>query len=550
GEEKLFELNAAFSQNIFAEEKWHSLEYFDFMISERNGKNFLHILPTKTGKVKIQPLIKTLKPRNENNKLVYEAIFRPFQLFFKEARLPYLSINVKDISFDESSRTKGMEVMIDHHPGLLMHKTYRIEKQEEPGGHLIAELYTRNKLSNGKVVGMLRTYNLHRTQFGNLYVKDGDNLRYLTNFNITPPTQINDIFIKRPGGDWEKSNIVFPGETIEVKFTGEALNKANIFLKDVVFQPKDTTLRDESNTYFSVSVPMNIATRNIEIYNFSQLTNKTLRVREFLEPRDFDFITIDYGKGDLLVSSVDKPVMYDHVIRDVTIKFKPNIIDKGKLHGEQIINIKYKITTLTNQLVDQGEITGLVICPDESSPRGIYYDRRKCNMSEIHLNNFLRTKTYDMRDWSRLEIEVEHAKEQYQTKPFKQKIEIILQRHTEFDIDVSFPAGLLIQKANSNGFGSFGGISMAAIAQLSFFHPEKIARYRPYKLGLGFLAINAFNFNNSPNISRDVGAVALLSLFPLGSRGKLTFPLYMGGGYFLSEKQWFTLLGPGIRVSF
>jgi hypothetical protein len=550
GEEKIFELNSVFIRNIIPEQRWYSTDTYEYMISEKEGKYFLHIVPTKTGRYAIEPKIKTLKPKLENQKLVYETHVKTFYLNFKEARLPFLSINLKDITLDETSRTKGVEVMIDYHPSLYIRKTYRIEKQEEPGGHLIAEIYTRNKLSNGKVTALLRTYNLHNTKDGTLYLKDGDQLRFLTNFNITPPTQIHDIYIKRPGGDWEKSNVVYPGETIELKLTGESLNKAPIFIKDVLFNQKDTALKDESNLYFLVSIPLNIATRNIEIYNGTQFTNKILRVKEFLEPRNFDFIVLDYGKGDLTVSSIAKPILYDHVIKDVVIKFKPDMIDKGKLHGEQMLNIRFKITTLNNQLVDQNEINGLIICPDESSPRGLYYDKRKCNMPEIHLNNYLRTKTYDMRDWSRLEIEFEHAKEQYQAKPVKQKIEIILQKHTEFDIDVSFPAGLLIQKANSSNFGNFSGISMATIAQLSFFHPERIAKYRPYKFGLGFLAINAFNFNNSPNISRDVGAVALLSVYPLGSRGKLTFPLYMGAGYFLAEKQWFYLLGPGIRVSF
>ncbi|MBK6934426.1 MAG: hypothetical protein IPH17_05010 [Bacteroidales bacterium] len=44
--------------------------------------------------------------------------------------------------------------------------------------------------------------------------------------------------------------------------------------------------------------------------------------------------------------------------------------------------------------------------------------------------------------------------------------------------------------------------------------------------------------------------VALISLYPTTKDRKLNFPLYMGGGYFLSENKFFFLVGPGIQVSF
>ena len=84
------------------------------------------------------------------------------------------------------------------------------------------------------------------------------------------------------------------------------------------------------------------------------------------------------------------------------------------------------------------------------------------------------------------------------------------------------------------------------IAQMSFYQPGRIAKYRPYKLGAGFIAIDAFNFTESN--SRDVGLVVIGSLYPTSSDNKLTFPLYAGFGYLLSEQKPFFLIGPGIRV--
>jgi hypothetical protein len=85
------------------------------------------------------------------------------------------------------------------------------------------------------------------------------------------------------------------------------------------------------------------------------------------------------------------------------------------------------------------------------------------------------------------------------------------------------------------------------IAQFSFYHHEKFAKYRPYKIGAGFLALNAFNFSDNAD-NRDVGLVILGSLYPTTRDVKLTFPLYVGGGYLLKDQKWFFLIGPGIRV--
>ncbi len=116
-----------------------------------------------------------------------------------------------------------------------------------------------------------------------------------------------------------------------------------------------------------------------------------------------------------------------------------------------------------------------------------------------------------------------------------------------FDIDVSFPAGLITKKIGEPGYGDLGGISLAMIAQFSFYQKDKISRFKPYKIGAGFIAINALNFADS-NITRDVGIVFIGSLYPTTKETRMTFPLYLGGGYLLSTEKWFFLLGPGIRV--
>jgi hypothetical protein len=67
-------------------------------------------------------------------------------------------------------------------------------------------------------------------------------------------------------------------------------------------------------------------------------------------------------------------------------------------------------------------------------------------------------------------------------------------------------------------------------------------------LGAGFLAINAFNFNQSAQ--RDLAAVALASLYPIKPGKLFSLPIHIGFGYKFQDKIPFIMLSPGIGVRF
>ncbi len=56
------------------------------------------------------------------------------------------------------------------------------------------------------------------------------------------------------------------------------------------------------------------------------------------------------------------------------------------------------------------------------------------------------------------------------------------------------------------------------------------------------------NLNPDANSARNLGIVVLGSVYPTRSDAKLTFPLYLGGGYLLNGGKLFFLLGPGIGI--
>lgn len=553
GEEKVFELYTDNIQNLNITNKWSSFNGVDYKVSEKDGKLRLHVIPKTLGVKNLQFYLETLKPYLEKgNKTVYKTNNVIYEFSVKAGRLAFLNVDKQEVTYDPGNY-EPIEIQIDNNRFLALQKTYRIESQEKPGGALVAELFTRNLLANDKILGILRVYGYHRKLDGYLYIKEGDVAKFITNFNITPKTTIRKISILREGGEWIESTTVRPGENIELRLEGTGMHKASFNFDGLYDVVQDTLIRNENIATFKVKIPMNINKSKIMIYNHGQSTGQSLNVKEFQQPRIFDFISLNYGDGKKPIHIINKPILYDKTITEFLINFSPEKIDLDrKLYGKQIIDIEIKVLGPRSEIIDIKNIENIHICPGETSPRHAFYTGT-CSREDINLNNFISRKTYELEDWSRIIITVKHKKDRYEGEGHIKTVEVIMQKHISFDIDVSFPAGLITREFKRNGsqdnnkkdFGNLGGISLAMIAQFSFFKPNKIAQVQPYKIGAGFLALNTFNLGQSAN--RDIGIVILGSVYPTRRNSKLSFPLYAGGGYFISNESWFVTFGPGIR---
>ena len=551
GEERVFELQTNNIDNIRLRKRWKQGGEVNYRLTRERGRLLLNILPEETGVKTLELQLKTRKPfMNDTIEPAYELspIFHEFLV--KPAKLAFLNFKPFQVVLDDKNRGKGIEVELDYGAGLELEKTYRLEAQEQPGGALIAEVFTRSVLANGKVLCWLRLYDYHRRGEGYLYIKDGDKARYVTNMNIVPQTSINQIQLLREGGEWKNGRQVFPGERIGIRLEGVELQRANLSFEGLKNIRLDTMASNADALVYRVEVPMDIAQRNIQIFNNNQPTGESLQLKEYERPRNLDFIQIQYGEHQKNFLEIDKLVFVEEALDDIIIQFEPNQIDKGRLHGVQHLEVEVEIRDQKGQLIDQRTLPLFKVCPGEESPRSDFYPIGKCQYDDFSINNYLRNKIFDLDLWSTVRITVRHSKEAYQGEGFSHTSEFVLFRSVNFDIDVSFPAGLITKRFDEPGFGNLGGISMAMIAQFSFFQPKKIAKAKPYKFGVGFLALNAFNFNEDNN-NRDVGLVGIASLHPIRTKysSKLSFPLYVGGGYFLSDQEWFLLLGPGIRIS-
>lgn len=553
GELKTYEVFSNNPENLNITPEWVNTEFMDYQFSLSGGKIYLSIIPQKLGLQALSASLSTINPSlSIDNKPNY--FIRPIEHSFtvKASRLQFLGLDQSEISLDSKNQMNGTEIQIENSRLLRMHKTYRIEAQEESGGSLIAELYTKQALANNKVLCILRPYNFHRSSAGYLYIKDGDSPKFISNLTISPSTHIENIYILSEGKNWKKGNTVHPGESFDIKIVGEGLHKAKFYFEGLSNIGLDTLIKSEKEQYFRLQVPEDISKKSINIYNHNEPTGKTLTIKEYQTPREFDYIYMSYGDMGRRVNGINAPILYNDVVKDVVFSFKTNKIDENKLYGKQYLKMHISITGEKDELIELKTIDNITLCPSDKSPRGNYYDLKNCYTGELNLNKYLRKSTYDLDDWSTITIKLEHDKSKYGGLGFSKELDIILKRSYSFDLEVSFPAGLLTVSPSdtSNSIGSLSGISMAMIGQFSFYHPDKINTYRPFKIGAGFLALNAFNFSDDDDAERDVGFVILGSLYPTSKNSKLSFPLYIGGGYFIHEKTFVFLVGPGIKVEF
>lgn len=545
GEEKIFEIVTNHPENLMLDYRWNQGEPFSYRYSMAGNQVFLHLIPTQLGRQYLDLHVPIRKPRIDvNGEVVFETEALQNTFMVKEGRLVFLSLDKQEITPNDDKK-EPIVVQIDNDRNLRLGKTYRIENQEQPGGPLIAELFTKTRLNNDKVLADLRVYAFHRKSDGYLFIKDGDEPRFVTNADITPKTKITSIEIQRDGKPWQTSSQVYPGEHVTVRLKGEGLHKARISFQGVSDLSYDSLVRNENLSLFDIQIPRTVATQSIEIYNYDQPTGQSLTVSEYQRFRPFDFVTLDLAGEEFQLDQIDKPIYFNKNLTDLVIEFDKSKIDaSGELFGKQYLTIDVKVSNKAGNLIEIYRFDQLAICPGESSPRHSFYDNTDCNAADINLNNFLTKKTHSLEEWSRIEIEIGHVKDKHGGRGEKKRVQIYLKREYNFDVDLSFPAGLLILEAGSDQFKNFAGPSFAMIAQFSFYQEGKIAQYKPYKFGAGFIALDAFNLNGNG----DIGIVAIGSLHPTTSGKKLTFPLYTGFGYSLTKGVPFFLVGPGIRV--
>lgn len=551
GEVRKWEIATNNIDNLVLDGLWRSTENFDYRLVRTENTAHLFLEPKALGEQSFTLRLATKKPRiNELGEAVTELSALQFTFNVKNSRHIFLKMDVRTVVRDPRTR-EATEIYLENNRRLQVGKTYRIEAAEEVGSPLIAELFTKRRLTNDKVICDFRPYADHRVSDGYLFIKDGDTPVFMTNVDIERAPTVERVVLLRNGEEVGSNLQVLPGETVEVRIEGRSLRRANFRFDELVVLTDDSlTQRDIARTY-RVQVPIHVSKRTLAIYEGDQKTGFALTVKEHQRPRQFDFVMIDYGDGQKVVDVLDQPILFGKTVNEVVISFDNELIDHGDvLYGKQLIKIEARIEDKDGNLIETRNLGNFQICPGDGSPRAAFYGVSGCRPDDVYLNSYLSRKTHALGDWSRIELIFEHVGGAYALEGYKKRVVIYNQRRIGFDVDVSIPAGLITQRIGQgeNLSPLLSGIGFAMMAQFSFYRKEEIKRMLPIKAGIGFLAQNAFNFN--PEADRDLGIIAIGSVYPVNRRGKLSFPLFVGGGYFMQENTFFVMVGPGIRVSF
>ncbi|HPK06115.1 MAG TPA: hypothetical protein PK908_09480, partial [Bacteroidales bacterium] len=243
-----------------------------------------------TGLQKFPIEIELMKPMmNTNGEFNYKYSFETPPFNVRSSRMAFLGIDRKEIILDDENKLKGVEVQLDNRRTLQLNKTYRIEAQEEAGGALIAELFTKSNLMNNRVLGILRPYNFHHSREGYLYIKDGDQAKFLSNFSVIPQSVIHNVKIMHEGRNWTERLEVNPNEMIIVKITGQSLEKTNIAFEMPGGRINDTINWSDTEVEFSMHIPMEIPKSRVSLLINNRPSGYELTITEYQIPRQFDF---------------------------------------------------------------------------------------------------------------------------------------------------------------------------------------------------------------------------------------------------------------------
>lgn len=546
-------------QNVLmvkAPKHWQTEGILEYKLLKSNEGLSLLIKPNAIGLQSLTVGMESVKPYLDSLGVSSTALLN-FRITVRVVRSKFNYLNFTESTyFFEPQGEKAITVWFDYNPNIKLNKTYRIEDQETPGGRLVAEVFTRAYVENqNKVIASMRTYALHQVEGGMLYVKEGDKNRFFTNFNILPKPFIEKVSILRPGKDWTESPIVYPGEEIELKVQGKGLASSLIRFADGKYPAQPDTIRKNNQVrFFTLSIPATIKERSVPISLNHNTTSFELLVNEYQRPRPLDFITINYGNGEhpLTSETFYKPALYHGEIGDIVITSHNDKIDSDdEFYGVQYVDVELRLWDKNNRQIELRNISNVKLVPDKSSIRHLSYNHENESAHVLRINDILVNKTYDLRPWSKVEITVQHHKERYGGQGYEAKAIIYRSDNFAVDIEVSFPAGLLVVPIGSSSeVSSLTGLSVASMANFTFYKKGKIKKEQPLRLGLGFIALNAINSIASSTDESDIGAVALASFQPLHSDSKINFPLYAGFGYLFKSENLFLLIGPGIKFTF
>lgn len=549
GQEVRYRVEANLPANIKPTPTWQKTQGVAYQLQQDEEGLFLRMIPLEYGKRTLEIPYQTYRPGLDSTGTPqFYQIIDPFEIEVKRGKIQYLDLGLQEIQLGLQERKEEMIVRFGAQVSLDLNQTYHLEDAEAAGSPLIADLFPTKIEAGGEMTGRLRVYEYHRRGNGNLYLKDGTRTLFTTNFDIIPKPFVQQVQIKRKGQKWTSNLTVKPGERFRVRIKGESLHRTQLSWEGLdKIMAEDSISFGPKQVVFDLQIPVREPLGPIPLLQNGEESRFNLKVIDYQRPQAFNFIRLETTDDTLVLSHKRKENFFSEDLSQTKLAFLPDSIDRpGRLMGLQYLRVEVVLKDPEQRILMRKLLTDVCICPSDSSPRGSLYDRKDCRKHPISIRKLFSYDWEQLPPWSRLQFTVAHLDDKYQAAGQVSSWEVIYKQKVRVEVALGFPVGLAFKRFDGTETQTFDGVHTALMAQFDWYQKGKINSLRPFRLGVGFMAMETFPFDGDPQ--QDFGVGALLSLYPTRRDQRISLPIYLGGGYGIQRNTWFFLVGPGLSI--
>jgi len=548
GEETIIPIQALQPANIRPQPVWQKTPQVAYRLTIQNGQVQLHLIPLSYGTHRLSIPYRTFRPRRDSlsGRFLFNHTIAPFEIEVKRGKVPFLDLGVEELYLTQGARYAAKEISMEQKLALNVRQTYRIEDQERSGGNFIGELYVREIESSGKMRAQLRAYDVHRRNEGPLYIKSSDGAIFVTNFSVIPAPTIEEVYVRRAGGEWTKDLFVMPGDSFDLRVDGQSLHALPLTLKG--FAPADSQQARDRFVATGFFLPANHKARSLVVMADGQPTPYQIPVREYARPRAMDFVSVRVQSRRFVYTTLPARQRVYGSLSDIEVLFDRDMIEKaGDLYGPQHLEVSISLWDAEGRQLEEEKSTQIIILPGEASPRHGRYQVSDAFEGTLSLKSLLNMPLDELPGWARIRVRIAHQNRVYPEGGQDKEVEFVLARKVYLAAEVSFPMAIIMNRFGS-GSEVLNSLNFGAFLQMGLYRDQLIRQPTSIRLHLGVLSTDVLPFRGDG--MRDLGVATFMSILPLDATQRWNIPIYLGGGYLTQAKTGFFFMGPGVSMTF
>ncbi len=551
GEEKVFPLEVNLPLNIKPQPTWRELPGLAYKVLVKEGEARLHIIPLKYGRQTLSLPFQKQRPALYPGGLIdYQSSIEEFEIEVKRGKVQFLSLIDEPLYLPHRDRYLEIDSRFAKQFSLTLNKPYRIETTERGGSPLIGTLYIQEIRGDDKMKARLRVYDYHRRSDGPMYLKNQDEVLFLTNIDVLPPPTVDLVEIKKKNGDWSRDLTLMPGDKFSLRISGESLQQVAFEWDGLPIDEKvEKKSTQERITWTGLSIPTDLIQKQIYLSKDGTPTDWKLTVDEYQRPRKLDFVIVELAQGGSApVTKVPNSLFFPVKETDLRLSFLRDSIDgNNRFFGPQYIEVSVEVWDKEQRLLEKKRTRSVCVCPGESSPRKAAYEAPECFEGSISLNDILGTPLYELPAWSQVRVVVAHKRGKYKTEGQRSAFNIVIQKQVELDLEFSVPVGIIMRRFANPTNETLSTANFTAMVQIGLYENNVVNQLRPIQLGVGLMAVDVFPF--SGEAQRDLMLGSFVTFYPIKNRRqRWNVPLYLGGGYLVGQNTGLFFLGPGLSL--